>query len=61
MLSTLAPTHNSYLDAVDYLDRLTKENKMNDTSVELFTLLFPKEIDILISQGYFHTITNHVN
>lgn len=48
---------SNYLDALDYLARL-KNEKVSDTNVELFTLLYPNEIDILVKQGYFNSSLN---
>lgn len=60
MLNTLglATTSNNYLEALDYLSRLKAEGKYNETSVRLFTELYPKEIDILVREGYFNPQNN---
>lgn len=64
MLSTTArvtvqtPTTTDYFDALDYLSRMKSEGKYNENTVAVFTSLYPKEIDILVNQGYFKPSTN---
>ncbi len=57
MLLTDNKTSN-YLEALNYLSRMKEEDKCNETTIEIFILLFPKEIDILVSEGYFNPENN---
>lgn len=55
LTALLCPT---YLDAVDYLDRMKAEKKFNESSIAVFAALYPAEIDSLVRQGYFKPENN---
>lgn len=57
MLLTTLSTLN-YNDALDTLNRMKRENKINENTLEFFSLLYAKELDILRTQGYFNPSSN---
>jgi hypothetical protein len=62
MLLTNVPAHdlhlNGYFEALDFLNRMNAENKINSINVGLVTSLYAEEIKILTIQGYFNLKNN---
>ncbi len=46
--------NGEYLDALDFLNRMQSEGKINEVNVALFTLLYGEDnYKLLLAQGYF--------
>jgi hypothetical protein len=58
LLTTRINLADDYFEALEYLNRMKAEGKYNENSVGVFTLLYEKQVDILVKQGYFKPVNN---
>lgn len=47
-----------YIEALDYLNRLKKEDKFNTASLSVFDALYSAQASTLNNQGYFNSSNN---